>query len=242
MITKFFKNKTPIVIDLYTADPEIYSTAAPNHASKFLPDWWRKLPASYMEEEDLVDLPTMKGCPGFVEYYKKGFMIPLWSDLRIEMSTKEEELCRWQFADSKSKMVTHDQRQRGDFLAKNITHFKIVSPWRIVCNEDIKWILSIPNWSMNETIDIYGVTGVTDFFYNYDCNMNFFMQYLDHKRIIDFEKGMPILHCIPLSERPIKMNYHLVDASEIYKKAPIYYRGYFKNRYYKFVNDFKKKK
>lgn len=241
MIFDILKMQKPIKLDCFISESDIFHSEPIDKAEKFLPDWWKKLPGSYLDQNQFIETPTIKGCPGLVDYFKYGFMIPLWSDLKIYIGNNELAESQWQFADNRSNMVIHDKKQRGDFLTDKTTHFKIVSPWRIVCSESLPWICSIPTWSQSKSIDFFGVTGVINFFYNHDTNINFFVQHNTTDRIINIEKGLPMFHCIPLTQRPIQIRTHLVDAKDMYKKAPLYYRGSFTNRYRKYVAKFQKK-
>lgn len=112
-------------------------------AIKFIPEWFKKMPLQYMEKLTNIgqgigaSMSSTRNCPGIVEYFKQGYVVPLWSDLLIDISRKNNELkYAWEFADSDYQLTEHFHNQFLDYApryAQEKIHmiFKLINPWTI---------------------------------------------------------------------------------------------------------------
>ena len=62
----------------------------PQRASKFMPDWFKKL------NKDIADTgpafaSTVKRCVPVLDAIRNGYIIPLWADLHVKVSDTEDE-------------------------------------------------------------------------------------------------------------------------------------------------------
>ena len=72
VIKKWRKSDDDIILDYYTYNPYAYNFAKINHGHHYIPEWWKSTP------KVVKGHPTIKNCPAFIEYYKKGIVIPMW--------------------------------------------------------------------------------------------------------------------------------------------------------------------
>jgi len=216
-----FKQK-PIHLDCFTYNTMAYHYTEISPAINYIPKWWKKLPSSNKENT------TMKSCAGFIDLYNKGLIIPLWSDLSIEV---HEDYLNWEFADRKSKIESHTKNQSGDFIDNsNCIHIKIESPWYFRCKENIHWHFSQPIWN-DLSGKIYCVpSGVLEFNYQHTTNINILVRDNNDKFII--LHNHPMAHIIPISERPLKIHNHLIGLDE-YNNMHGQGQVTFGNKYYK---------
>ena len=142
-----------IVLNAYTNRSEVYEYSKIQPTSNFVPNWWNDLPAKpelVNNEEFLGYKLNMRGCPGFVDLYKLGFMIPLWSDILIEVAPNGETWYRWQFSDQVSDATVHPDHQRNKFLRDTeFQHIKINTPWLLETNKDLNWMVAPPTWNLS---------------------------------------------------------------------------------------------
>jgi hypothetical protein len=127
----FFTRRKKIVVDCFTANPNAYDLFPIDKANKFHPDWWKRLPNRFVTESAggiPLEQSTMKGCIGFKNLYSSGFVIPLWSDLKLQTHGQNYS---FQFADNISQIGFHPLEQLGTEFSQ-YTHVKLVSPWRIM--------------------------------------------------------------------------------------------------------------
>jgi hypothetical protein len=215
MITFLFKQK-PLHLDCFTVNTLAYNFAPIDHASKFIPDWWKQLPKDYPASSGVGLFPTMKSCAGIIDLYKNGIIIPLWSDLSILIDKGQ---CKWQFADETSTIEPHGTKQMSTFIQNTDTfHIKLISPWRFTCKEDIPWHFSQPVWNDYASKDYCTPTGILDFKNQHAANINMLIRLPESpKKEINLAYRHPLAHMIPLSERPIKIHTHLVSLEEFIK-------------------------
>jgi len=230
MINFFFKHK-PIHLDCFTASANAYEFSPIEPANKFIPDWWKAIPKTHTPLAG-VEMGTMKSCAGFIDLYRKGVMLPIWSDLVVRI--QEDGSYQYNFADLLSSAEHHSSAQVGTLLEDfSAIHLKIHSPWLFECKEGISWHFSQPVWNQTAAKDYCVLTGILDYRYSTSTNINILFKRANN--IVTFSHGDPLVHIIPLSERPLHIKNHLISQEEYNKKytlnKPISYRGgYFKKK------------
>lgn len=132
-----------IKIKFNTKFKGLKETAPIQPATRFIPEWFQKLPLQYVEDVKAPDLKkgvpfsSTRLCPGFVEYFKRGYVIPMWSDLLIKVTRKGDEVkWFWNFSDNDYEVQIHNHEQFLNFAPphaqKNIHQiFKIICPWTV---------------------------------------------------------------------------------------------------------------
>lgn len=219
----------PINLDCFSCT-RAYTTAPIQHANKFIPDWWKKLPNHYRDQNRPLDIqPTLKSCAGFIDLYSKGVILPMWSDLNIIVSP--DGVVNWQFADAISSAGSHDARQMGEFIESiDSSHLKLVSPWVFKCKEDILWHCSQPVWNNQAGKNFVAIPGIVEFKHQGTTNVNLFVRH-NSQFIIPYMQAM--YHFIPISERPVKIHNHQVTYEELNKleSPPVaMLRSYYKRK------------
>lgn len=213
MITFFFKHK-PIVFDAFTNRVGVYNTAKIGFSSQFYPDWWKALPK---QTDGVNSFPksTMKTCEGFLRLYQQGFVLPLWSDVFINID--ESRNYSWQFADNISRAEVHMPREAGDFFVDNfIGNLKLMSPWALRTKASIPCYLSGAVWNIGTQKGFVIPPGVVDYSKNASTNINMLLD-LGQPRSILLEFGTPMMQIIPITERPITIKHHIVNDDEFSK-------------------------
>ena len=207
MIDFIFKRK-PIHLDCFTASSAVYTYAPIAKANRFVPDWWKALPRE--EQIQMGDQPNMRTCTGFIDLYGKGLMLPLWSDLMVDFDGANY---RFQYADQTSTLGQHNPTQAGTFIDGSETrHLKLQSPWLFFCDEDISWHFSQPVWNHLAAKDYCIPPGVVSYKNMHATEINIlFRKQVTKVRLVH---GTPLVHIVPISERPLKISNHLVDANE----------------------------
>ena len=77
-------------------------------AIKCLPEWFKSVPLYPPKKNPDIHLGTIKQCPGFIDIFKKGFVVPLWCDLYLEI--KDNEI-KWETPDKKFIFDIHPHVQ-----------------------------------------------------------------------------------------------------------------------------------
>ena len=197
----------------YTDDVNAYEYFPIRRAREFIPQWWKDIPNVYHDSEERYKTlatrkPTMKRCPGIIEYYKKGFMIPLWTDIEVVVN-KNINKEGWSIALANGdEAERHPDFQKGNFLPSGNWFFnKIISPWRVETSHHLDFMYIQPHWSLGElNTDIMIPNGYNTFYKgNHSTHVQLFIN-KQFDKVINIESGTPIVHLVPLTEKKIKLH------------------------------------
>jgi hypothetical protein len=225
----FFKRPT-IVVDCFTDNYNLIDHCPIDHASKFYPKWWDNAKPYFTKNQNGIEIqrPTLKKCTGLIHYYGQGFIMPLWSDLEIQI---DEHGYRYVFADLISELEWHGPEQWEAYANPSMyIQTKIKSPWRLKCSKDINFLMTEPYWNYPPTKPYSIMSGVVDFKYQHAVNVNIMMEY--KKQQISFKLNDPIYHIIPLTDKKIQLKYHAITREEFDKITfiPSYSNNYNQTR------------
>jgi hypothetical protein len=208
----FFKKRN-IVVDAFTARPAIFDTAKIQEASKFLPEWWKKLPSKFptvLSNGIILNNTTMKKCDGFIDLYRHGMIIPMWCDLTIK--TTPESYSYMYSGDKLDPVVSHGIHEYGEAF-DDYMHLKITSPWLFSEKSGVKFHFTSASWSqIKYWQDLIVVPGIVDYKYQTSTNINVFVPKINNQ--IELSHGQPMVHIIPLSEYNIEIRNHLISDQE----------------------------
>lgn len=232
----WFKRKK-IVVDAFTSVPTMYDLFKIESASQFFPDWWKSLPSKIDMVTDFgvpIEHPTMKRCEGFLELYRNGFVIPLWSDLNIKTHENGDYAYMYSFGDS-PEIVTHNTQEHGGHLTQNHIHLKLFCNWKIVEKTGVNFYFGQPFWNQIDTLDtMHTPPAIVNFKYQVGTNVNILLA--KRNATVKLKHGSPLVHLIPLSENEVEIRNHLISEEEI---------GKLRSRYgnaISFVNKYKNNK
>lgn len=229
----FFKRKE-IVLDCFTTRPDVYTYFPIQPASKLIPDWWKKLPPSYTTN-GLNQNPTLKGCAGFIDYHSSAISIPLWTDFSVK-TNESSKSAEWLCADRNTTVHAHDLAQFGSYLNRNkFIHLKIVAPWLLSCKEEIKFVFSGNNWSLDTPQDLVIPNGVTNFKYQNSVNINMLL-FFRGSQILKLNANSPLIHMFPMTEREVKIKINLVSEEEYSKISQLFATNFFYKNYFRHKN------
>ena len=208
------RKNTPIKVRAYTTYDNGVHLVHPPTVSK-QPDWATKL-KSYSPIEiargmlkDGNGTPetamTVKTCPGRMELYSKGIVVPMWSDLYIKITRNGETndlSWEYQFSDMCSEIDNHQHFQYSTMMPKGeYAHFKLVSPWNFVTDEDVDFLAIKPGWEVHDLYGLEILPGVLSFYHQSQAHVNLFIKAPKKEKEIFIKAGTPIYQFIPLSDR-----------------------------------------
>jgi len=226
ILFKFPKKK--IVLDCFTPFEHILTTAPIVPAMKLIPEWWKSLPNYYFDQSSPVEVSTMRNCVGMVDYYKTSIVIPLWSDLLIDITSCNEY--RWFFSDGMSNAGNHNLKNQATGFLNNYAHIKLDTPWRFKTKEKINWVWSHPTYSFPNSHNMVSLPGVVNYFEQRGVNINLLF-FAEKKIKILIPQGHPMVHITPMSDRKVEIVRHLVTKEEYSRIASIGTRITFKKKY-----------
>ena len=108
----------------------------PRPAKHFIPKWFKDIPSK------TGDVVTVKNCPSFPDYFSQGYIIPMWSDVKMKF---ENEFANFELSATRFTFDVHNNKQMLDYKKANFNGvegqfvFKADCPWRII---------TPPGWSV----------------------------------------------------------------------------------------------
>lgn len=218
----FFHRTPEINVDGFTFSPSVYEYAPLVRAVDTVPEFWKSLanpdPKHYVDEQDgyrVIRQSTLKNCYGFIELYKRGFILENWSAIAFLV---EQEGYRFYYADL-DQPQSHPKEQLGSGFT-DFHHAKLISPWLIKEKTGVKFHFGPAAWS-HDKYDFVMPPGILDYRMNHATHVNLLLRAKPEPYNITIEFGEPLAHIIPLTDKKIKLTNHLVDQFE-YDKLKIH--------------------
>lgn len=216
----FFKPKK-IVVDAFTPIHVVHKYFSIKPAVQHIPEWWKNTPKTLnlpVSSKIRLDTPTIKTCPGFIDFYKKGFIVPSWTDMIFVPDKNMPTNIDSSFASSEVSLlfnkgiVSHNSSQWNNSFDDAI-HFKLLSPWTLHQKEDISWLIAEPTWNtLKDNINLRLVPGSMNFKLVHSLNFNYFIT--NKMPLIEIEADQPLAHLIPITEKDVELRNHLVSKEE----------------------------
>ena len=209
----FFK-KTEYIHDCFISEENshLLDFSPIKKATNFHPSWWKKLPIKATIDGNAGDFATMKTCSGYVELYKKSYVIPLWSEFKIDII--DFEIFNWQFADRKTVAKPHPRPQFAGF-ADNYIHLKFESPWFIKSKHGVQWLYHQPTYNTLPNNKFHIPPGIFNFKYQIETNLQILFD-ANNRKTINLDVNEPMVMLTPLTENPIKFVNHVVTKNELF--------------------------
>ena len=161
----------------------------------FIPEWFKKTPAFPAGSNELTSMPTVKRCPGFIDFFKMGYVLPAWCDFHLEIT--EDGATPLTPGDA-FPVNYHPPHQFIDYLPehakKNVKLvFKPNNPWRAKTPKGVK-MLQLP-MSYHFNPDFYVLTGVLDTYIEHQFNPQIIFNRTGEFLI---KRGTPLAMYIPI--------------------------------------------
>lgn len=201
-----------IQLNFYTSDASVYEYA-PTLLSRSKPEWWHNTPLTYTFPHVYGDMPkaTIRTCDGFNQFHNNGFTICIPEDMMFEVGETYLDGLTCSF----DQIEVHNVEQRGTYLPPDrYQHIKILYPWFIECEEDVKFAYIGNTWSLDDPECFIVPPAVIDYKTQYAGHINVFIPYTGVKRKFTIKAGTPIVAVIPLSERKLKIASKLISEHE----------------------------
>jgi len=213
-----FREK-PVEITAFVHE-EYYYVAQYNpirRASEFVPDWYKKMPHTKYswEPKGYTEVPTGKSCVGIIKTFQHGFILPMWCDLALDI---DEDNFRYQFSDTQSSLEVHNNNQLPNFNTNTI-FCKLISPWVYKCSQEINLLYTEPTFFLNHKPK-YSVPSIINTSINKTIAGNLFLFIEYFKGNIDIQQGTPLLHLVPLIDKPVKINIEVTTKNKWYNIRP----------------------
>lgn len=242
MLKKLF-GKKPIELHCYTYQSYVYKNAPIQKSKNFIPQWFKDIPPveSMILGDEIIAPRNMRTCAGFNGLFKHGFIMPLWSDLFVQIEKKGGLDYRWKFADGVTGAEIHSERQRGKYMPEaEYCHIKIASPWLFKCTEDIEFVYLQNDWCFDKPDSVVIPPASINYYHQHTSNVNLMIPRRDNDHTIEIPFGTAMAQVIPITDRPVKLVNHLVSKEDFAQMESTDNQITFKGSYYKKVAQSKK--
>jgi len=205
------KNNTPLVRFVSTLNGlDTIQECIPKPAKSYIPEWFKDIPG---------DAPSsIKRCPSFSDYFSQGYIMPMWSDVKISYN---KTLDQWAYTSSTTDVVweKHSNHQLIDHLTPNFNGndgefvFKAICPWRIITPPGYS-VLQLPLfYHFNKDFSIF--PGIIDTDIYHEINQQ--VLYHGKGKEVLIERGDPFALYVPFERKKYK---HSVESltEEYYNK------------------------
>ena len=226
----FFFKKKKIVVDCFTADATVYNLWFPEPAVNYFPDWWKTLDpyTEIVTKVGLQKIGTIKKCNGFIDLYKTGFILPLWSELVIKTDNLGQIF--HEFSDPTHTAETHPQTQYNTREFDKYIHLKLLSPWLFKEKTGVQFSWTEPIWNnISKLTEKHILPANVNYKYQHGTNVNILFPRRDKQ--IRLNAGDPLVHILPLTEHEIEIKTHLVTGEELHKLGWTSQPSSFTNKY-----------
>jgi hypothetical protein len=205
-----------ITLDCYTDRPDVFYNSKIEPTSRKIPSWFKSIPVDFGLNEDLTTTSSIRRCSGVNSLFTSGYVISMWSDLRVELGEIGSKDYRWQYADKKSDAGEHPVIQRGNYAPpEQYQHLKLESPWHFHCSHDIPWVWLQNNW-LSDIPDEYLIPpSIVEYHYQSTTNVNILFARSNDKKLIDIKLGAPLVQIVPMTDKKVTVNHHLVSTEEL---------------------------
>ena len=212
-----FKEK-PIEITAFV--PDIFASVnehSPIRPSKeFFPKWWRDVASSHFDWDVFEKRTTIKSCPGVISTLSSGFIVPMWSDLAIEYS---KDHWKYSYSDQKSLLTHHANGQMPGFYEDHWI-FKLQCPWNI--RSSVNLLYTQPFYLHNTPFPLIQPYGISVPISELNaCNVFLFAKKDDDLNRVMIKHGTPLVHILPLTDRPVKFKTEVVSQDEYNRNLSI---------------------
>jgi hypothetical protein len=234
----FLKSKNPKVT-FFTQVEGLKESAPIKPSINFIPNWFRQVPPN----ADMLT-GTIKKCPGFIDFMKRGFVVPLWCDLYVKLEKTENGLYyEWKTPDPEFNFEIHQQEQFLNHVPQNAkdTYHMILKtdcPWKVLTTEGYS-LLQLPmTYDYSEYFDV--LPGIIHSDVYHTINQQMCMKKLGEYII---KKGTPLAMYVPFKREEYDMAMEIENeflrAKRINQMRCI--KSKFSNRFseYKKLIDFK---
>jgi len=220
----FWFKPVEITVDCFTDNPMLYNNYMIDKASKFFPEEIKQMP-NYVQlkqnhnpiSELMQDMPTIRRCVGVKDLFSHGYILPAWSDIKIEV-TEQGNLFYTDSVSGVSGNLTlqqHDRIQYGSGIYKDRVHIKLLCPWYLTEKTGVKFTWNQCTYHNTERhANYHALSGILDFKAQHNTHVNIFVK---KGTTLTVNAGDPLIQLIPLTDRDVELRHHEIDANEYEK-------------------------
>lgn len=186
-----------IVVEAYAPSGMLIDLFPITKTKDAIPSWFKNLPGKPGE-----DVKNVRQCPAAKDLFSKGMIIPLWADYEITINNDGTgSIDSGMRFNNMSPAEVHNVNSQAAGAWPGYTNIKFASPWYIWCSEPIEWMWSQPVWWQSNPQEFTTVTGISEFRYQHESNINCLIKKPQSSIMLSVKAGTPMAQLIPLTEK-----------------------------------------
>lgn len=221
-----------IKLTAYTWENDIFINEKPTLNKTDQADWLRLLKSTnkhYNHQGSYYfDVPSAKVCPAINNYLGSGIKIKAWSTIRVRVNPDGlvEHLsgAELSLGSNIPLLGQHSPDQYEYIYQQNKTAFKLLNPWLIKCNQNVKFLFAESHYSTNilRENNLIISPGIIDFKYQHATNIHIIADIKKEPYEITIPYGTPLITLFPMTEREVDLNCEIVSQEE-YNKILVHF-------------------
>ena len=182
----------------------------PKPAKNFIPQWFKDIPPRVPN--------TVKFCPSFTDYFSMGYVLPMWTDVRLSFNRVSEDQTEWSWNTPSQNFTVeaHTDGQFTDYVKPSFLGidgeiiFKANCPWRIITPKG--WsVLQLPLfYNFNKEFSV--LPGIIDTDIHHEINQQ--ILYHGNKKEIEIKRGTPLALYVPFKREDAYLDADVRFANE----------------------------
>ena len=189
-------------ISFYADIPGLHLSSPIQKSSFHIPQWFKGVKTT----TDDLSPATIRTCPGFIDYFKQGYVVSLWCDLRVNIQNKGGKLSYdLNTTEPRYTFSVHGHQQFLQHVPEHVSKktkliLKLDSPWKIVTPKGYS-VLQLPMYyNYNENFEVLPGVIHTDVYHTINQQMCIFRE---GEFII--KKGTPLATYIPYKREELTL-------------------------------------
>jgi hypothetical protein len=207
-------NRNTIKLDCYTYDKKIIDLQ-PLQTRRNNPPWWTSLKSMYKVFQPRtginVPTPTIKACPGIVDYIRRPILIKMWSDIIFRVLPDGRVLLSEPLHSVRQGVAhVHDREQHGDAIYKNRTVVKLMCPWHVVADQPIEVLCADPHY-ISDDLREHGIEvspGILSLYDQHTLNVFLTFPIKEKEYEVTIKYDTPLMGLFPMTEKKIEIEMH----------------------------------
>ena len=233
----FFKKDNPKVT-FFTEVEGLIESSPIVPLRNHMPEWFKSL----KPDLDVVS-STVKRCPSFIDFFKKGYVVNMWCDLylNIKKTTKGNVKFEWRTPDEQFEFHTHPNNQFIDHIPKHIREktlfvLKPVCPWNVKTEKGYSLYQFPMYYSYNPIFEVLPGIVNSDIYYSINQQMC-----ITQEGEYIIEKGTPLAAYIPFKREKFELEMKMIDDTLKHKLTveKRFIKSKFKNRFINYKKSIK---
>ena len=168
------------------------------------PSWWHNLKKTFtrldMRSGINVPTPTIRACPGVVDFIRKPIVVHLWTDVifkvfpdgRVSVATPSHN-------GGNIKVGVHDESQYGE-LYPNHTVCKITNPWVLKGSDRTDFLVTDVHYNTEfRKHGMFIAPGVTNFYDQHSLNIFICFETKEEPYEITLKYDQPLMAVFPMT-------------------------------------------